>query len=180
MKRGNTEGGTPGEAASLKRRGVGRFWGRGRFSKRSASPPDPLSRRVAGNRLVRSFGLVRPCELGVISCKVVVVTAADRAAATCQRWSTTKLQGERPEGVAGAIGKLPDGLRPPPRVRRREILLVSFRRRRGTIRGANDGRYILLPWQRIPQQKSLSSVSLTADSSLCGGSLLAHFLQSLP
>ena len=30
----------------------GRVWGRGRFSERSASPPDPLSRRVAGNRLV--------------------------------------------------------------------------------------------------------------------------------
>ena len=26
----------------------GRFWGRGRFSERSASPPDPLSRRAAG------------------------------------------------------------------------------------------------------------------------------------
>ena len=115
---------------------------------------------------MRSFGLVRPCELGVISYKVVVVTAADRAAVTNQRWSTHKLKSERPEGVAGAIGK------PPPRVRRREILLVFFRRRRGTIRGANDGRYILLPWQRIPQQKSLSSVILTADSSLCGGSLL--------
>ena len=82
--------------------------------------------------------------------------------------------------MAGAIGKLPDGLRPPPRVRRREILLVSFRKKRGTIRGANGGRYTFLPRQRIPRQKSLSSVSLTADSSLCGGSLLAHFLQSLP
>ena len=28
----------------------GRCWGRGRFSKRSASPPDPLSRRVAGDK----------------------------------------------------------------------------------------------------------------------------------
>ena len=26
----------------------GRFWGRGRFSERSASPPAPLSRRAAG------------------------------------------------------------------------------------------------------------------------------------
>ena len=45
----------------------GRRWGRGRFSKRSASPPRPLSRRVAGNRLVRSCGLVRPCEYGCVS-----------------------------------------------------------------------------------------------------------------
>ena len=54
---------------------------RGRFSKRSASPPDPLSRRVAGNRLVCSFGVVRPCELGAASCLLVESTAADRAAA---------------------------------------------------------------------------------------------------
>ena len=27
-----------------------------------------------------------PCELDAVSCKGVVVTAADRAAATCQRW----------------------------------------------------------------------------------------------
>ena len=31
-----------------KRFTMGRFWGRGRFSERSASPPDPLSRRAAG------------------------------------------------------------------------------------------------------------------------------------
>ena len=30
---------------------MGKLWGRGRFSKRSASPPDPLSRRVAGVRV---------------------------------------------------------------------------------------------------------------------------------
>ena len=46
----------------------------------------------------------------------VVVTAADRAAATCQRWATSKLQGKRPEGVAGAIGK------PPPHLVRGETL----------------------------------------------------------
>ena len=32
----------------------------------------------------------------------------------------------------------------------------------------------------LPHQKSLSSVILAADIYLCGGSLLAHFLQSLP
>ena len=45
-----------------------KFWGRGRFSKRSASTPTPLSRRVDGNRLVRSYGLVRPCSVGAVSC----------------------------------------------------------------------------------------------------------------
>ena len=49
------------------------------------------------------------------------VTAADRAAATCQCWIRHKLKSERAEGVAGAIGKLPDGLRPPPHLRRGEI-----------------------------------------------------------
>ena len=43
-------------------------------------------------------------------------------------WIWHKLKSERPERVAGAIGKLPDGLRPPPRVRRREIPLGSLRR----------------------------------------------------
>ena len=61
---------------------VGRFWGRGRFSERSASPPDPLSRRAAGNRLGCSFGVERPCECGWSPIGWVVVTAADRAAAT--------------------------------------------------------------------------------------------------
>ncbi len=97
-----------------------RFWGRGRFSaekrlspqtpspeerlgrtrqapgeralsKRSTSPPpDPLSRRVAGNRLDFSSRLVRPCEVGAIPCGLVVVTAADRAAATCRQWRTVR------------------------------------------------------------------------------------------
>ena len=73
----------------------GRRWGRGRFSKRSASPPDPLSRRVAGNRLVLSFGVVRPCEVGAFSCFGVMVTAADRAAVT-----TTKPIGDAPTSQA--------------------------------------------------------------------------------
>ena len=52
--------------------------------KRLSQPP--LSRRAAGNRLVRFFGLVRPCSVGAVSCCLVVITAADRAAATCRRW----------------------------------------------------------------------------------------------
>ena len=154
---------------------MGRFWGRGRFSKRSASPPDPLSRRVAGNRLVRSYELVRPCSMGAVSCFGVVVAAADRAAATCLRWATTKLQGKRAEGVAGAIGK------PPPRARRtRNTNLWRLCRHPsppsaeggGPSAAADGGRYSPPLRQRTPQQRSLSSVSLTADSSLCGGSLL--------
>ena len=50
-----------------KRQGMGRFWGRGRFSERSASPPDPLSRRAAGvwrDMLLRSwFRLMGWCAL---------------------------------------------------------------------------------------------------------------------
>ena len=104
-----------------------------------------------------------------------MVTAADRAAATCKCQVTTKLLSERAEGVAGAIGK------PPPRLDRGETLPCGgfaatpclFSQKEGTIRGANGGRYTLPPQQCTPQQKSLSSVSLTADSSFCGGSLLA-------
>ena len=68
-------------ALPLEETTVGGFWGRGRFSKRSTSPPDPLSRRVAGNRLVCSFGLARPCECGWSPISLVESTAADRAAA---------------------------------------------------------------------------------------------------
>ena len=50
--------------------------------------PRAPSRRAAGNRLVFSFRRVRPCELGAFSCFGVMVTAADRAAATCQRRGT--------------------------------------------------------------------------------------------
>ena len=87
-----------GEAASLTRspspgpppeeRRGGRRWGRGRFSKRSASPPDPLSRRVAGNRLDSSFGGSCPCSAGASPIGWVVVTAADRAAVTYAVWGT--------------------------------------------------------------------------------------------
>ena len=78
----------PSLALPLEKTGVGERWGRGRFSKRSASPPDPLSRRVAGNRLARSSRLACPCEVGTVSCFGVVVTAADRAAATYAAWGT--------------------------------------------------------------------------------------------
>ena len=55
--------------------------------------PRPLSRRAAGNRLVRFFGLARPCEVGAVSCFGVVVTAADRAAATVRRVGDELLYG---------------------------------------------------------------------------------------
>ena len=81
--------------------------GRGGFSERSPSPPRPLSPEEQLAFGGRAFFLVgSACELGTVLCKLVVVTAADRAAATVRCGS-------------------------------------------------------------------LSSVSLTADSSLCGGSLLA-------
>ena len=86
------------------RRGMGERWGRGRFSERSASPPDPLSRRAAGNRLGSSFGGSRPCEVGAFPCFGVVVTAADRAAATCQHRVSYKLGGSG-EGFQRAIAK---------------------------------------------------------------------------
>ena len=54
--------------------------------------------------------------MGASPIDLAVVTAADRAAATCQRWASAKLQGKRTEGVAGAIGK------PPPRLVRGETL----------------------------------------------------------
>ena len=87
--------------------------------------PRAPSRRAAGNRLDSSCEFARPCEMGAFSCFGVMVTAADRAAATCQRLSMIPVYKWRPEGVAGAIGKLPNGLRPPPRLRRGEILSAS-------------------------------------------------------
>ena len=50
--------------------------------------PRAPSRRAAGSRLVFSFQLVRPCELGAFSCFGVMITAADRATATCLRRGT--------------------------------------------------------------------------------------------
>ena len=60
-------------------------------SLRETSPPDPLSRRVAGNKLDASFGVARPCEMGAVPCNLVVVTAADRAAATYAAQRTRKI-----------------------------------------------------------------------------------------
>ena len=71
---------------------MGRFWGRGRFSERSASPPDPLSRRAAGAWLVRFCIGGSACELDIFLIGLVVVTAADRAAATLRRGGTEPLR----------------------------------------------------------------------------------------
>ena len=70
-------------------------WGRGRFSERSASPPDPLSRRAAGVWFGDFCIGGSACELGVSPIGLVMVTAADRAAATCQRWAPYSLRGDR-------------------------------------------------------------------------------------
>ena len=85
-----------------------------------------------------------------------MVTAADRAAATCQRWVRHKFKSERAEGVAGAIGK------PPPRVRRREIPSPTSAEGGRPSAAADGGRYTSPPQQCTPQQKSLPSVSLAA------------------
>ncbi len=61
-------------------------------SLREAPPPEPLSRRAAGNKLVFSFGVERPCELGAFSYGWVEVTAADRAAAPSQLEGNGKMQ----------------------------------------------------------------------------------------
>ena len=84
--------------------------------------------------------------------------------------------------MAGATGK------PPPRLRRGETLtcggfaatLASFRRKRGTIRGSEWGKIYSPAVITYTPQKDLSSVSLTADSFLCGGSLLAAPLAKPP
>ena len=67
------------------------LWGRGRFSKRSASPPDPLIRRVAAVRVVFSSIQYTAASWSVVSCCLVVVAAALSAAVT-----TTKLIGDTP------------------------------------------------------------------------------------
>ena len=58
----------------------------GGFSERSPSLALPPEEQL-GNKLGSSYGFARPCKLGAFSCFGVEVTAADRAAATCQRWS---------------------------------------------------------------------------------------------
>ena len=88
---------SPPSRALLKRRFGGDAGGAAASLREAASPPDPLSRRVAGNRLDSSFGLVRPCEVGAVPCCLVVVTTADRAAATC-------LRGDG-QGSIGSVGR---------------------------------------------------------------------------
>ena len=90
-----------------------------------------------------------------------MVTAADRAAATCQRWIRHKLKSERAEGVAGAIGKLPDGLRPPPRLRRGETLTCGGYA--ATLRLLSQKAGIL------PQKQMMEDIGHTAQMSWCGG-----------
>ena len=94
--------------------GLGRLWGRGRFSERSASPPDPLSRRAAGVRRSCFCIVGSACKVGAASCCFVVVTAADRAAATCQRraprsWMSDRAKvskGLPPQRALSAEGRL--------------------------------------------------------------------------
>ena len=86
--------------------------------------------------------------------------------------------------MAGAIGKLPDGLRPPPRLVRGETVTCGGFAATPRLLPQKEGNHpqqwmvedILFPPQLcVSQQKGLSSVSLTADCSLCRGSLLAPF-----
>ena len=116
-----------------------------------------------------------------------MVTGADRAAVTCQRLSLIPAYKREPEGVAGAIGKLPDGLRPPPRLVRGETVTCGGFAATSCLLPQKGGH----PRQRmediplrcskaLSRRKGLSSVSLTADSSLCGGNLLAPFPAKSP
>ena len=116
----------------------------GGFSERSPSLALPPEERLAFGG-VRFFWLGSACEFGAVPCELAEVTAADRAAATNQRVAPMPVNKQGPEGVAGAIGKLPDGLRPPPRLSGGEILLASFSRRRGTIRGGGWWKIRLFP-----------------------------------
>ena len=52
------------------------------LAEKRLSPRPPSPRRAVGNRLGCSFGVERPCECGWSPIGLVVVTAADRAAAT--------------------------------------------------------------------------------------------------
>ena len=68
------EGNSGGEAASL---------------REAPLPQAPSPEEQLAFGLERFFGLGSACELGAAPISLVVVTAADRAAATCQRWVTT-------------------------------------------------------------------------------------------
>ncbi len=85
----------------------GRFWGRGRFSERSASPPAPLSRRAAGVRVGAFCEVGSACELGRSPISLVVVTAALSAAVT-----TTPKQGNVPNSHGHASPKKESSLFP--------------------------------------------------------------------
>ena len=81
--------------------------------------------------------------------------------------------------MAGAIGKLPDGLRPPPRLVRGETVTCGGFAATPRLLPQKEGDH---PRRRMvedilprhsnarPNKKGLPSVSLTADSSLCRGS----------
>ena len=107
----------------------------------------------------------------------VAVTTADRAAATCQRWVPHSLRGDRAKVSKG---------------RSQSPLVVPERHETLTCGGYAATPCRLPQKEDHPQQwmvediplrcskalsrrKGLSSVSLTADSSLCRGSLLASF-----
>ena len=108
-------------------------------SLREAPPSRSLPKsgwRLAGLFLHRWFRL----RVWLFPIGLVEVTAADRAAATVRRLISLLAYKWGPEGVAGAIGKLPDGLRPPPRFRRDESLPRPQTR----------------PPKRLPPQRELS------------------------
>ena len=103
-----------------------RFWGERRLLReKPLSPQTPLSRRAAGVRVDSSFRQAAPASWARFPASGLWSRRLTEPPRPAQCWATIKLQGKRAEGVAGAIGKLPDGLRPPPRLRRGEIPLAS-------------------------------------------------------
>ena len=80
---------SPRRSRCYHRRGE-RFWGRGRFSERSASPPDPLSRRAAGVR----GGTFLPAWF-----RLSVVRVSDEPGL----WSRRLTEPPRPCGAGGAV-----------------------------------------------------------------------------
>ena len=69
-----------------------------------------------GQDLVFFFGVERPWELGAFSCFGVVVTAADRAAATYATWGTNpsaRFAGTSP--FRGGFARVPSKRLPPQR-----------------------------------------------------------------
>ena len=170
--------------------------GRGRFSERSASPPRPLSpeERLAFGGCA-SAGLVPPERWGG-SCCAVVVTAADRAAATYAARGTNPsarlrrappLSGEDLQaaptkgflrrGSCHARERMTEDTpasrsSSSPLFKRLAVYtpLPPSAEGGGPSAVADGGGYTLPPRQYIPQQKSFPPVSRTADSFLHGGS----------